>query len=374
MTNIFYTYVLSTLAKISLTGMNFLAVLVKDIPVESIPACLGGRLEESNEAFEFDISQTGPFYSPGKPTSLGHFTQAPIAKLSQDNLRQLELQSCIGSSQLSIGSHSRQPQLPPHHHQHYRQPKHQYCQHHHYYQHHEHWQSSEDKRHELEMDLIRFDALRAYSTAAMVKTAAASALQERRQQRERQTYLEQFILSNIISEAAASSGAGVDSRQHHLVSTEQQQQEKQLGPGSLGYLNSYHIRPSSVGLSCSTATDGYGQHYGVSYDPAEKGHCRPEGRVLIQRNGTIIARRVHNGPSEVTAEDDVASGEAEDGDELVSITNPPRLLSAAFIQQKHPMLTIGLIILGAIVVVQYSGLFSFVMFPLLLCIMLASLG
>lgn len=39
------------------------------MPIESVPVCLGGKLHEYNESYEFDISKTGPFYYPGAPTA-----------------------------------------------------------------------------------------------------------------------------------------------------------------------------------------------------------------------------------------------------------------------------------------------------------------
>jgi hypothetical protein len=37
--------------------------LLEDIPIESIPEYLGGKFALHNEAFAFDLSPTGPFYS-----------------------------------------------------------------------------------------------------------------------------------------------------------------------------------------------------------------------------------------------------------------------------------------------------------------------
>lgn len=52
----------ATVRKISLKGVDYMPALLKRAPLESIPAFLGGRLQVYNEAYELDISSTGPFY------------------------------------------------------------------------------------------------------------------------------------------------------------------------------------------------------------------------------------------------------------------------------------------------------------------------
>ena len=57
-----------TIAKISLSSSGqILDTLLKDIPLESIPKALGGTFEDFNEPFEFDTSETGPFFLPADP-------------------------------------------------------------------------------------------------------------------------------------------------------------------------------------------------------------------------------------------------------------------------------------------------------------------
>ena len=57
-----------TVAKISLSSSGqILDTLLNDIPLESIPKALGGTFEEFNEPFEFDTSETGPFFLPADP-------------------------------------------------------------------------------------------------------------------------------------------------------------------------------------------------------------------------------------------------------------------------------------------------------------------
>lgn len=36
--------------------------LLKDMPLESIPVCIGGKFEQYNEAYEFDVSEGGPLH------------------------------------------------------------------------------------------------------------------------------------------------------------------------------------------------------------------------------------------------------------------------------------------------------------------------
>eukprot|EP01035_Chromulina_nebulosa_P033425 gene33425-44756_t len=52
-----------TLSKISLSGSsNVLESLIQEIPKESIPTTLGGSFGSFHEPFEFDLSESGPFY------------------------------------------------------------------------------------------------------------------------------------------------------------------------------------------------------------------------------------------------------------------------------------------------------------------------
>ena len=54
-----------TLAKISLSGsVKIMETLLKEIPEESIPQSLGGSFTSYNEPFEFDLSESGPFFLP----------------------------------------------------------------------------------------------------------------------------------------------------------------------------------------------------------------------------------------------------------------------------------------------------------------------
>jgi CRAL/TRIO domain len=54
----------NTLAKVQMHGSDCLAGLAQDLPMSSIPEHLGGKGVITNEAFEFDLSITGPHYSP----------------------------------------------------------------------------------------------------------------------------------------------------------------------------------------------------------------------------------------------------------------------------------------------------------------------
>lgn len=54
---------LRTLSKISLCGAtNVVETLQQEMPKESIPVTLGGTFGSFNEPFEFDVSESGPFY------------------------------------------------------------------------------------------------------------------------------------------------------------------------------------------------------------------------------------------------------------------------------------------------------------------------
>jgi hypothetical protein len=56
----------SILAKMNLTGANYMDDLLKDVPIESIPKALGGKFELYNESYAFDTSPTGPFHAEAK--------------------------------------------------------------------------------------------------------------------------------------------------------------------------------------------------------------------------------------------------------------------------------------------------------------------
>jgi hypothetical protein len=56
----------SILAKMNLTGANYMDDLLKDVPIESIPKALGGKFELYNESYAFDTSPTGPFHAEVK--------------------------------------------------------------------------------------------------------------------------------------------------------------------------------------------------------------------------------------------------------------------------------------------------------------------
>jgi hypothetical protein len=56
----------SILAKMNLTGANYMDDLLKDVPIESIPKALGGKFELYNESYAFDTSPTSPFHAEVK--------------------------------------------------------------------------------------------------------------------------------------------------------------------------------------------------------------------------------------------------------------------------------------------------------------------
>jgi len=65
----------ASVAKVSLSSSNYMDTLLKDIPHESIPVALGGGFTSYNEAYVFDVSESGPLYYLGAPTSI----KAPTA-------------------------------------------------------------------------------------------------------------------------------------------------------------------------------------------------------------------------------------------------------------------------------------------------------
>lgn len=63
-------------ARIHLSGANYMDTLLKDISRECIPKAQGGLLDVENETYEFDLSHTGPFYSPDCKLAVQHATAA----------------------------------------------------------------------------------------------------------------------------------------------------------------------------------------------------------------------------------------------------------------------------------------------------------
>jgi len=65
LTKLYLSFIFSfrTLSKISLSGStNVVETLKQEIPQESIPTTLGGTFGSFYEPFEFDVSESGPFY------------------------------------------------------------------------------------------------------------------------------------------------------------------------------------------------------------------------------------------------------------------------------------------------------------------------
>ena len=54
----------TTIKKISITGTDYMKVLLKDIPITSIPVAIGGKFVPREELFRFDTSPSGPFHYP----------------------------------------------------------------------------------------------------------------------------------------------------------------------------------------------------------------------------------------------------------------------------------------------------------------------
>jgi hypothetical protein len=55
----------STLAKLTLSGTDYMDTLLKEVPFESIPSCLGGGFQQYNERYEFDLSDGGALFFEG---------------------------------------------------------------------------------------------------------------------------------------------------------------------------------------------------------------------------------------------------------------------------------------------------------------------
>jgi hypothetical protein len=49
----------SLIRKFAMYGRDFLAPLSRDVPIESIPEYLGGKLSYENASFQFDIKPGG---------------------------------------------------------------------------------------------------------------------------------------------------------------------------------------------------------------------------------------------------------------------------------------------------------------------------
>ena len=91
----------SILAKINLTGNKFIDVLLKDMPIESIPKALGGKFELYNESYAFDVSETGPFHLAGDAAARHpHIDSDPVHhEMQKENMSEME----DSASQLDSG-------------------------------------------------------------------------------------------------------------------------------------------------------------------------------------------------------------------------------------------------------------------------------
>ena len=61
----------STLRKISMNGTDYLGKIQSEIPLTSIPVAVGGKLQATNEPFEFDLGPGGALYWPDGPIGPG---------------------------------------------------------------------------------------------------------------------------------------------------------------------------------------------------------------------------------------------------------------------------------------------------------------
>ena len=62
----------STIKKISITGTDYMKVLLKDIPMASIPVDVGGKFVPREELYRFNTSPSGPFYYPNCESEINY--------------------------------------------------------------------------------------------------------------------------------------------------------------------------------------------------------------------------------------------------------------------------------------------------------------
>lgn len=74
----------STLAKLTLSGTDYMDTLLKEVPFDSIPACLGGGFHQYNEHYEFDLSEGGALFYEGCPKPPAQQTDSVIQETLVD--------------------------------------------------------------------------------------------------------------------------------------------------------------------------------------------------------------------------------------------------------------------------------------------------
>ena len=74
----------NTLKKVTMNGADYIDKLLEDLPLSSIPKRLGGSYEGYNTAFEFNVSETGPFHFAGRPV----FSASETALMTGDLMAQ----------------------------------------------------------------------------------------------------------------------------------------------------------------------------------------------------------------------------------------------------------------------------------------------
>ena len=70
----------NTIRKITISGSDFLDVVKGEVPMDSIPARIGGRYNGDNKPFIFDLSASGPFYYEND--TIGNMYRANLDKVS----------------------------------------------------------------------------------------------------------------------------------------------------------------------------------------------------------------------------------------------------------------------------------------------------
>ena len=97
----------STIAKISSYGADYLDKLQKDVPMSSIPACVGGKLQAYNEPFEFDLGVGGALYWPEGPkvTQPAHRALANATAAPTKDIRSPTTTTSSSSSSSSSSAH-----------------------------------------------------------------------------------------------------------------------------------------------------------------------------------------------------------------------------------------------------------------------------
>jgi len=70
------------LSKLTISTTDYLTKLLEDISIENVPVSLGGSFTGYNEEFDFDLSESGPFYYEACPFFRTRMLQASQLPMS----------------------------------------------------------------------------------------------------------------------------------------------------------------------------------------------------------------------------------------------------------------------------------------------------